>query len=735
MMIKKAIKKIDNYRLMEIIGRGASADVYLSIDDKNNQLVAIKCMDKARIVKEHGEVNLRRELEILHKLKHKNIVGIKNYKETKNYHYIVLEYCNGDNLETYMKEYIKQNKAPLNEFYIQKILQQFVPALEYMHKNKIIHRDIKSQNILLNFDTYPNVPNNGNLPQKLTFKQKSLNKPFTVKVADLGYAKDLVKDSEGSTILGSPMYMSPDIVEKYTDDDKEHKKYNTSVDLWSLGVITYEMLTGSAPFAGNSYKEVFKSIKKGIYSLPKTLKPSIEIISFLNGLLQYYPEKRLNWDQINSHPFLTKNPNDFNYIDLEMITENEQEKIEFNSRNSDNLLWIFFKCKNANINIDKMNEKEAKKPEVKQIIDKNKVINEEVKKALEQEKIELEKEKEKIRKMKEQAEIEKKKAEMEKITRKKELDKLIKDEDNLKNIQEQLKKEKDKNKINSEESNKKLKELEKKLKQIQTDKENEEKVLKNVEQKISENEKIKKFTEKQINKIMNEGTNNKKNENYKKELDKLHEEKIAKEKEMKKLKKEQELKENDYKKENDKLQKKMDEIAEKKKKLEKEVNQNNNTIKEKIKNTNEQMENLQNELKKIEQQKEKQIQDIQNEKENLQKQIVEFSRIIKETEEKEREREKKGIFLSCIEINKGEIEEEQKKEEEKDDKKEVKEEQEEKEDKKDDDFDEWEEIGESDLESVNGDNDDIDIDEYLDENGYELIEEYVDNETAKNEGK
>jgi serine/threonine protein kinase len=735
MTTKKPLKKIDNnYLCMEIIGRGATADVYLTIDDKHNQIVAVKSIAKDKLIREqgdHGVTNLRRELEILHKLKHKNIIGIKNYKETKNNHYIILEYCNGGDLDSYCKKYIEKNKHPLNEFYIQKILQQFVPALEYMHKNKIIHRDIKLQNVLLNFDNYPNVPKNGNLPPKLTFDDKSLNKAFTIKIADLGYAKDLAKDNEGSTILGSPMYMSPDIVEKYTDEGKDNKKYNTSVDLWSLGVITYELLTGTTPFLGKNYDEVFKNIKKGIYNLPKKLKPSIEIISLLNGLLQYYPEKRLKWEQIISHPFLNKNPNEFNYIDLEMITETEGNKIEIDSKNSDNLLWIFFKCKNLNMNIDKMNAKEVQKPEVKKAIDKNKVINEEVKKALEQEKIELEKEKEKIRQMKAKAEEEKKKAELEKINRKKELEKLIKDEDNLKNIQEKLKKETEKSKINSEENNKKLKELENQLKKIQKDKDNEENKLKSVEKQISENEKIKKFTEKQINKIISEDKGNANNDNYKKELDKLHAEKIAKENEMNKLKEEQKQKENNYKEENDKLQKKMNEISDQKKQLEKEVSQNNTAIQEKIKNTNEQMENLQNEIKKIEDEKEKQIKNIQNEKDNLQKQITEFSRIITETEKKEKERQekekerlekekeeaKKGIFKSCIEIDLADVE---------------KMENDIKEKEKDEELDEWEEIGEEDLVSDN-ENDDVDIEEIIKE--YEIVEDYVDNETAKNEGK
>ena len=715
MKVRKPIKKLDNLRFMEKIGIGSTADIFLTIDDKTSQLVAVKSIPKDRITEKQAETNLRRELEIMHKMKHPNIVGIKNYKNTKNNHYIILEYCNGGDLDSYSQNYISKYKHPLNELYIQKILQQIVPALQYMHSNKIIHRDIKLQNILLNFDTYPNVAKNGNLPPKLTFDEKSLNKPFSVKIADLGLAKDLIKDNEGSTVLGSPMYMSPDIVEKHMDKTKGNQKYNTSVDLWSLGVITYELLTGSTPFLGQNLDELFKNIQTGIYSLPKNLKPSIEIISLINGLLQYYPEKRLNWEQINEHPFLKKNVNEFNYIDLEMIAQNEKDKIELNSKNGDNLLWILFKCKNANMNIGTMNQKEAQKPEVKKIIDKNKVINEEVKKALEQEKIELEKEKEKIKQMKAKAEEEKKKAEEEKINREKEIEKLKNDETNIANIKNKLIKENEKEKKNTEENTKKLKELELQLNKIKKDKESKENKLKNIQQKITENEKIKKFTENQINKIKNEGTKDK-NDEYKKELDKLHKEKIEKENEMKRLKEEQKKKEDTYKLENDKLQKKMEEISQEKQNLEKEVNLNNTTIQEKIKNTNDQMENLQKEIKKIEEEKEKHIQNIQKEKEDLQKQINQFSMIIQE-------KEKKGIFMSCIEINKEDV---VKAEEE------IKIKEEEKKEEKQDEDDEWEEIGEDDVKSVNDNDGDIDIEENLLDD-YEIIEDYVDQKTAKKE--
>ena len=156
-----------------------------------------------------------------------------------------------------------------------------------MHSNNIIHLDISLQNILINFNSYPNITKDGLLPPRLKFNDMSLHKSFSVKIADLGFAKDLLKDSEGSTILRSPMYMSPDIVLKHMDNN--NKKYNTSVDLWSLGVITYELLTGSTPFLGKTSEEVFNNIKNGVYTLPKKLRPSIEIISFINGLLQYYP--------------------------------------------------------------------------------------------------------------------------------------------------------------------------------------------------------------------------------------------------------------------------------------------------------------------------------------------------------------------------------------------------------------------------------------------------------------
>ena len=714
-------KEENNYKKIGVLHKGANdSSVYLAIDSKKNILTAIKSIPKNKMDQE-AQKNFRRELQNLHNLKHPNIIHILDYLNNQSYNYIVLEYCNGGNLREYLQKYMEKNKAPLNEFFIQKILRQIAPALEFMHSKNIIHRDIKLENILLNFNTYPNIPKNGKRPQALKFSEKSLNKDFSAKITGLNFSKDLIQDNMGSTILGTPLYMSPDVVERL--DNKTNKKYNTSADLWSLGVITYELLTGTTPFVGSKYEEVFQNIEKGSYKLPKKLKPSIEIISFINGLLQYYPEKRYDWEQIKQHPFLTKSVEDFNFVDLELYSDGEKKEVEINSKSGDkdNLLWIFFKLKGLEgVKVDKINQKEK---ESLPKIDKKKVINEEVRKATQQEKIEKELEKQKIKKMKEEAIENKKKAELEKQKYQKEQEKLIKEENEINSKREKLIQENEKNKKGSEENTKKtneLKELEKKLETIKKEKENMGQQLQKIEINIAETEKHKKFTEKKIKEMTKINDNNINDENFKKELKKLNEEKNNKFNEVEKLKKEEEIKQKQFIKEKEELEIKKNVISEEKKKLENEVNKNNE-VKSKINDTDKQLQNLEDELKQKEQEKEIELQKIKEATEELKKQINEYNKIIeekqkekekkeeeKQEEEKKEEEEKEGekkIFGSFIQFEKEEIEKEMN--------------------------DEWEKISEKDVNFE--DDDEIDIDQLCGE--YEIVENYVDTEIAKNEGK
>ena len=542
--------RVDNFCLLKKIGEGKVADVFLGSDTKCNELVAIKRIERNNLT-EHGIKNIRRELEILHKMNHQNIVSLKNYRKSANHYYIILEYCNGGDLFGYSKYYIKKTGHPLNEFYIQNIIKQIAPAIEYMHSKNIIHRDIKLENILINFDNYPNLPINGNLPPELKFKDKSLNKLFTIKIADLGYSKNLIKNNENSTILGNPINMAPDIIDKSINKESNNKSYNTSTDLWSLGVITYELLTGCPPFMGKTKDEIYQNIKKGIYTLPKYLKCSIEIISFINGLLQYYPEKRLNWEQIKEHPFIKNHPKDFNYIDLEMLKGNEKDQIEINSKGTDNLLWIFFKCQKLNMNIDKINEKEVEKPEIKKKINQSIVINEEVKKASEEKEIEVKKEKQIFEEMKAKAEQELKKAQLKKINEQRVKEKLINDENEIKNIKNDLILKAESQGQNSIEDEKKLEIIELKLEKNKNDKEANDKELKNTDQAISENKSIIEFAEKAINR------------NNINEINKLNKEKDEMENNNKKLKESNKNQKDENKEKLEANSKKIDKIQKK----------------------------------------------------------------------------------------------------------------------------------------------------------------------------
>ena len=178
-----------------------------------------------------------------------------------------------------------------------------------------------------------------------------------------------------------------------------NKSYNNKIDLWSLGVLTYELLTGEKPFLGYNSNDIHNQIMEGKYHLPTTLVASYKIISFINGLLQFYPEKRMDWEKIKKHPFLVNNVDNFHFIELNKVEGIDKNKVEINSKNSDNLLWILYKGKNINFNLDKfnINLKENKKKEIENNINENKVKNEDIQNVREEKKKIIEEEKKEVK--------------------------------------------------------------------------------------------------------------------------------------------------------------------------------------------------------------------------------------------------------------------------------------------------------------------------------------------------
>ena len=745
---KLAKKNIKYYHLIEQIGKGATGKVWLAVDERKNELLAIKAIPNEYLKKEEGKTRIKSELENLHKLKHKNIIQIRGYEATKNNTYIALEYCNGGNLHEYQKFYQKTTKTTLNELYIQKIMKQITAGLEFMHLNKIIHRDIKLENILINFDKYPNLAIKGKLPPKVKYENISLSDSFTIKIADLGFSKNIEVSNITATVLGTPINMSPDIVNNYVSD--ETKSYNTSVDLWSLGAITYELLTGKQAFSGSQFQEVFKQIMEGKYTLPSSMVVSVEIISFINGLLQFYPEKRLNWEQIKTHPFLTKSTENFTYIELKSIAEGDKKNIELNSKNCDNLLWILFKGK-LNLGLDKLNMKEIKGKDLKQSIMDNTVNNEEIKKAIEKEKKKIKEEA--IRLEKEKLEAENLKKEAEKIKnevnlikqKNEEREKKLKDEElKRKEMEEKLKKEGELNQQKEQEIQKQMNEYQKQLQLLEKEKNENDQKLKNAEKLLKNAEKLKRDTENQIKTLEKnkeeEAKKRKEEEEKMKQKEKeLIEEKNKFDKEIQKIKNEQNKKNENFEQEKNKMLKQIEEINKAKNDLEKEVNKNKNkeienelqkkeyaikAYKDKIKNMTDakdlEIQKYEEERKQLELLQDKIKMQVENLKDSL---SAEINKESENQNEKKEEDQKDNI------INEGKKEEEDKTDNLKINEQKVETEQKDEDDSFDDFKKDWVIYDNEEAQSVNlsdkdEKNENIDDNDFLKD--YEIIESFND---------
>ena len=310
----KSKKKVDNYIFEEEFKKGEKSTVSLVVNEKNNKLLVAKgFLIKYLTIDAQGHTNIKSVAENLINLKHENIVRIKDFKRTANNIYIITEYCNGGNLSDYQKYYINANKSQFNELLIQKIIKQIVSGLEFIHNQKIIHGDINLQNILINFNKYQNIAVGGILPKKIEYSDVTLNDSFTLKISDLDISKKEGELCPSSSLMSDcPNNMAPETVQSILNNEA-NKTYSSKIDIWALGEITYELLTGQHAFPGNNNEEIFKKIMEGKYIFPAKII-SHEIILFINGLLQFNPEKRMNWDQIKSHDFLTKNFEKFRFL-------------------------------------------------------------------------------------------------------------------------------------------------------------------------------------------------------------------------------------------------------------------------------------------------------------------------------------------------------------------------------------------------------------------------------------
>ena len=321
---------VDNLTLEKCLGKGAFGEVYLTSrkgDDKKKY--ATKKIDREEVEKGEGIKYLKNEIIILQYLRHPNIVRFEEVKKTKKHYYIVMEYCNGGELSKALEKYIEKYGKPFSEEIVQHLMRQIIDAFKFMHERKIIHRDVKLDNILLNYETEED--------------KKNLNlMKAQVKIIDFGFSCKIDKSGLQFTALGSPINMDPIILKKLNSSSKKERQlgYNQKADIWSLGTICYEMLIGKSAFDADDMEDLVNKIENGSYNVPTNL--SHEVVSFLNGMLQYEGNNRLTADQLSRHAFLTKNVKDFTPLSL-----NKTNKV-MNTKKLNQSIWVIFGANDEN---------------------------------------------------------------------------------------------------------------------------------------------------------------------------------------------------------------------------------------------------------------------------------------------------------------------------------------------------------------------------------------------------
>ncbi|KAG7472290.1 hypothetical protein MATL_G00107390 [Megalops atlanticus] len=249
------------YDVLETLGKGTYGKVKKALERGTGKTVAIKSIRKERITDDLDRVHIQREIEIISSLKHPNIIRINEVFESKDKIVIVMEYASQGELYDYVNE-----RRRLPETEAREIFRQITSAVHYCHKNGIVHRDLKLENILLDQD-------------------------LNVKLADFGLSNHYQRGQLLQTYCGSPLYASPEIVKGLPYQGPE-------VDCWALGVLLYALVYGSMPFDGADYKTLTEQISQARYRRPH---PPSDACALIDWMLTVKVEDRATVEDIANH--------------------------------------------------------------------------------------------------------------------------------------------------------------------------------------------------------------------------------------------------------------------------------------------------------------------------------------------------------------------------------------------------------------------------------------------------
>ena len=276
--------KIGNYCYNKKIGRGSFSKVYKGFHNNTLEKVAIKVVDME--ISKHLKIFMEREIEVMKTLDHPNILKLHDVinDSEDNTIYLILEYCQKGDFYKFL------NKRALKEKHAHRYMVQLANGLQHLISNNIIHRDLKPQNILLSDDDQ-------------------------IKLTDFGFARYYEIDTMVDTLCGSPLYMAPEIM--------KHKRYTINADLWSVGIIMYEMLVGKVPYSALTHIELLNKIENKPLIIPKFLSESCQ--DLLEKLLRKNPDDRITWNEFFSHEWFK------NSIEENKFIKNENANITHES--------------------------------------------------------------------------------------------------------------------------------------------------------------------------------------------------------------------------------------------------------------------------------------------------------------------------------------------------------------------------------------------------------------------
>ena len=271
--------KISDFQILKELGAGSFGHVYLVSHKITKAQYAIKAIDKRDKSNQNEKPYFRREIEVMYKIHHPNVVKLFGHFEDNNYCYFIMEYIEKGNIYNLIPH---DGKKKLNTKIVASLIKDVISAVYYLHHMKpiIIHRDIKPENVLL-------------------------GEGLVSKLTDFGWSNYMQEDEKRKTVCGTPIYLAPEIIKEEGHDEK--------VDIWCIGVLLFELITGNVPFQGNDLESLKENILHLRIAWPKDINTDAK--NLIKKILKLDPGSRISLEEMLQHPFISKHfPNAINSL-------------------------------------------------------------------------------------------------------------------------------------------------------------------------------------------------------------------------------------------------------------------------------------------------------------------------------------------------------------------------------------------------------------------------------------